>query len=559
MFLKKITLTNFKTYNKLEFNCNNKFNIIIGENNIGKSTLYDALLLWNLAYSKLIKKDKIGFYKKTNYNSMKINFSKFSIFRLLNSSDLFTYTELSAKIELTIKDSEANEYNLEIELNTPDIQNSYIRFTNIHKLDDFNRFADYCNDKNIKLLDAIKIRLTKPISSLLKQEPFLNKAQIRKKTYLGFSQEALRNKVLATIEDRKFEYLKTKLQNILGATYTIRFKNDNREDDEFISMTIQRGAEKEIDLLLVGSGVLHILEIFSTVKSEQNNIDNVNLLLLDEPDSHIHADIQSRLIDELKSEENLQTFLITHNDRLMQKANDGELFYICQDTKDTEVLNSLSLDDYEVVSQGLSNLFDIENEKPILLTEGKTDKKLIEMAWRKLHPAIEIPYNVISPGTDTINHDDMTASAEGVKKTLEYASTFIDKKIIGIFDNDSEGRRQYKGLKVSIFEPYVADDNVRKHLTKDIWGLCLPVPDFRSSFVTVDSIQDSHFVIEHYFTNEVLTEFNVKGNNILMSDVFRIQGNKNTFSTNINAKPMHAFSHFEVLFSKLNELLEINI
>ena len=46
MYLKKITLTNFKTYKKLEYNCNNKFNIIIGENNIGKSTLYDALLLY---------------------------------------------------------------------------------------------------------------------------------------------------------------------------------------------------------------------------------------------------------------------------------------------------------------------------------------------------------------------------------------------------------------------------------------------------------------------------------------------------------------------------------
>lgn len=559
MFLKKITLTNFKTYSKLEFNCNNKFNIIIGENNIGKSTLYDALLLWNLAYSRLIKKDKIGFYKKTNYNSMKINFSKFSIFRLLNSSDLFTYTELSAKIELTIQDSEDNEYNLEIELNTPDIENSYIRFTNIHKLDDFNRFADYCNDKNIKLHDAIKIRLTKPISSLLKQEPFLNKAQIRKKTYLGFSQEALRNKVLATIEDRKFEYLKTKLQNILDTTYTIRFKNDNRDDNEFISMTIQKENEKEIDLLLVGSGVLHILEIFSTLKSEQDNTDSVNLLLLDEPDSHIHADIQSKLIDELKSEENLQTFLITHNDRLMQKADDGELFYICQDAKDTEVLNSLSLDDYEVVSQGLSTLFDSQDEKPILLTEGKTDKRLIETAWNKLYPTIDIPYYVISPGTNSIVDNDKTANADSVRRTLEYASTFIDKKIVGLFDNDKEGREQFNGLKGNIFEPYQPDSDVRKHLEKDIWGLCLPVPDFRSIFITENSITQRYFVIEHYFTNEILDTHNMKGESILGTEVFVIQGDKNNFSTNINTETGNTFTHFQELFNKLNELLDIHV
>ncbi len=75
MFLKKIILTNFKTYKKLEFNCNNKFNIIIGENNIEKSTLYDALLLWNLAYLILRRDDGISgamIYTKQIFESIRI-------------------------------------------------------------------------------------------------------------------------------------------------------------------------------------------------------------------------------------------------------------------------------------------------------------------------------------------------------------------------------------------------------------------------------------------------------------------------------------------------------
>ena len=554
MFLKKITLMNFKTYTKLEFNCNNKFNIIIGENNIGKSTLYDALLLWNLAYLKLIKKDKKGFYKKTSSNSMKINFSQFSVFRLINTDDLFKFANITAIIELTICDDN-NEYDLAIELNTPDIKNSYIRFTNVDKLAEFERFAIHCNSENIKLHEAVKIKLTKPISSLLKQEPFCNRAQIRNKTYLGFSQNVLRNKILTTIENRKFEYLEEKLEHILGEPYTLRFKNDNRDDSEFILMTIQKRNNKETDLLLVGSGILHILEIFSTIKSEQMDTEGVNLLLLDEPDSHIHADIQSRLIDELKLEENLQTFLITHNDRLINKAEEGELFYICQDTLSSEVLNSLSLGNYELVSQGLSTLFNFDNDKPILLTEGKTDKKLIETAWEKLNPNLELPYNIISPGTNSLNDDDKSANADSVRRALEYVSTFLDKKIIGIFDNDREGREQFNGLKSAIFEPYNSAGNIRKHLEKDIWGFCLPTPEFRSNFITENSITQRYFVIEHYFSDEILDRFNMKGENILTTDVFEISGSKNNFSIDVNTEPQESFESFQILFEKIAELV----
>lgn len=323
MFLKKITLTNFKAYSSLVYSCNDNFNIIIGENNVGKSTLYDAMLLWKLAYTKLIQSNNKDFYKKTSYNSMNINFTQFLIFRLIDANDLFNNPKKPAYIELTIVDNDGNEYNLEIRLNTPEIKNSYVRFTNADKLEEFNRFSTYCKSSNIKLHDAIQIQLTKPITTVLKEEPFLNKAQIQKKTYLGFSLETLRNKILSTIDNRKFDYLESKLNDILGGHYKIKFKNSNRDDEEFINITIEKD-NKEVDLLLVGSGVLHVLEIFSTLYiCNKDNINTVSLLLLDEPDSHIHADIQAKLIDKLKLETNIQTFIITHNDRLIEKAEEG--------------------------------------------------------------------------------------------------------------------------------------------------------------------------------------------------------------------------------------------
>ena len=79
MYIKQIILNNFKSYENFEFNVNKKFNVIIGENNIGKTTIFDSILLWGMAYKLLITADGKTFYKKTQSNSMNINFNKLLI------------------------------------------------------------------------------------------------------------------------------------------------------------------------------------------------------------------------------------------------------------------------------------------------------------------------------------------------------------------------------------------------------------------------------------------------------------------------------------------------
>ncbi|MDM6940582.1 AAA family ATPase, partial [Klebsiella michiganensis] len=63
MHIAKIKFTNFKSFKDMSFECNDKFNIIVGENNIGKSTLFEGVSLWKYAYDNLIQeKNKNKFY-----------------------------------------------------------------------------------------------------------------------------------------------------------------------------------------------------------------------------------------------------------------------------------------------------------------------------------------------------------------------------------------------------------------------------------------------------------------------------------------------------------------
>ena len=507
MHVEKITLINFKAFKKVVFNCNSNFNIIIGENNIGKSTIFDSLLLWKLAYTKLIQSNKKDFYKKNDRNSMNLNFTQFQTFRLIDANDLFFNPKIHASIELSIKDNENNIYNLEIRLNTPEIKNSYIRFTNGHKEDEFKRFAEYCKGKNINLHNAIQIHLTKPISTVLKEEQFLNKAQIQKKTFLGFSLEVLRNKILATYENRKFDYLEEKLFKILNCEYKIKFKNLNKEDDEFIKITVEKD-NKETDILLVGSGILNILEIFSTIYNKKSDdLNNVNLLLLDEPDSHMHSDIQSKLIDELKEEVGTQTFLITHNDRLMNKANEGELFYIDKNTKEREILSSSSIEEYKIIKENLASyLSEIEHnlEKTLIVTEGKTDWKHFKSALSYFQENGEFENLDIN----FLEYEDDIQMGDSQLVTLlkELSKVPRDNKVIGIFDCDNNIGRKYKEVENQRFS-----DNV--------FGIAIPTPSFR----------DYHegICVEFLYIDDDLKKIDSYNRRIYLSEEFSIRGRLN--------------------------------
>ena len=56
MKVKSIQLKNFKGFENINIILNSKTNIIIGENNIGKSSLFEAILLWKKCFDNIIFK-----------------------------------------------------------------------------------------------------------------------------------------------------------------------------------------------------------------------------------------------------------------------------------------------------------------------------------------------------------------------------------------------------------------------------------------------------------------------------------------------------------------------
>lgn len=84
--------------------------------------------------------------------------------------------------------------------------------------------------------------------------------------------------------------------------------------------------------------------------------------------------------------------------------------------------------------------------KPVLLTEGTTDVDLLRTAWKKLYSNKPIPFEIESCDIGHPEDSSPKAGASQLKKVLE-ATTSREKILrIGLFDNDTEGRKCFDNL-----------------------------------------------------------------------------------------------------------------
>jgi len=191
-------------------------------------------------------------------------------------------------------------------------------------------------------------------------------------------------------------------------------------------------------------------------------------------------------------------------------------------------------------------------KRPLVITEGKTDVTILETAWKKLYPDKEMYFDCDSCGL-AIDINKRSGGVVTLRQTLENLRN-DDKPTIGLFDNDQGGNSEFNSLNKEIFPKHSPKYNLRKHITKNIWGMLLPVPSERELFVTRDDINQRYFVIEHYFPNEVLREHGMYGSKILGTEVFNIIGNKTKFAEEIQKLEAEKFKGFSIFFKEIDEI-----
>lgn len=591
MYISKIKIKNFKCFNDIEVEFDPNFNLIIGQNNSGKSTIFDALRLWQLAFQKFLK-DRTNNQQSSFYARQYLSFTIDNLsFLRIQDFKSFYKNPSNGEFEISLTVSNGT-----IEAVLP------IIFTSTTKDQVINfqllKSSDLRKDASKKLSEVLNIPSgsdfketflfthINPIFLLPNEEPLFAKGYVLNKLRESKANEIIRNllftisperkKIKKDPKNNKLIDIENNLKEILDLD-NISFSRRLEDEDSYIRIfSKNEHLNTEVEINQLGSGTINVLNILSVLAYGDYERFKLNALLLDEPDSHLHFNHQSRLYSHLKKvseDTNKQIFIITHNSTLISQF-DKVLFL----ENNKKKINTIPLDEYlenhlkkidenhynvmkelseakketNILNNQLNNLKNMNI--PLVYTEGPSDVKILENAFNKLYPKIERPFNLING-----------SCANHLKNIFENDSTFEKNKQIqiAIFDFDS-AYNQWNGLK-----KYILIENnpkkclTKKHNEKNAFLILLPVPNIKiiQNQVLINETEtfrhNSILEIEHLFSNnkkvkDWFYEEKAPGGSVLLfkGDKYKIEFSELT--NNFEAKD---FEHFIPLFEKICDLI----
>ncbi len=193
--------------------------------------------------------------------------------------------------------------------------------------------------------------------------------------------------------------------------------------DELTFKIFKKGTTDELNAGLISSGESELISlgIELLIFSKEVEADKENILFLDEPDVHLHPDLQVRLmyfLKDLVQENNFKILIATHSTAILgalESYNDTHLAFVTFDQKTIE-FNAVSAIYRKILpvfgAHPLSNVF---NEAPILLVEGEDDERVWQQVVRSSAGKIQIyPCSVES----ITNMNDFEKESQKIIQTI---------------------------------------------------------------------------------------------------------------------------------------------
>lgn len=370
--LTRICIKNFKGIKDTTVNCETDYNVFIGENNVGKTTIFEAIHLWKRCYDLNVKKKNDGFYA----SAKNILFKNLETIRVTHDRDIFPLdlpkNELECNITLTFK-IDNDSFDLGFIISKPtSIDDAYLQI-NYADGNEFTRFATkIASLPNHNVSNVISINESRPVANIIANEPKMTTAEIKDKIAKGKSHEVLRNKILSN---------EVKIADHIEAITGERPNFWSTDKKAYIEMKVN-----DKDILSFGSGFIQLVELFSSIEYSDSLI---KILLIDEPDAHIHVKTQRLLVSRLQSLTGYQLFIISHNERFVNETQDTKLFHIKNLNDNGNVISHIDPIIRPLLIEGLTGIVNELDEwrtaQKVILVEGSTDESMLNRLLEKYH------------------------------------------------------------------------------------------------------------------------------------------------------------------------------
>lgn len=445
---KNLKLSQIKGLNECKLLELGQMNIICGKNNSGKSTLLEAINdPEKRAHGTPISQDKIDSIYKNSLKSL----SSYSFGSGFSDHYKDSLNKTFEKSSIWYEDQQHKFLN---QLNTYFNSHPYLKrysqiLSNAYFVDVIkNEFYDYFSIKPETILVPSK-RILNLMSKIETGEKVLpSGAGVLNRLFFS------RNQPDATDLKNAYNNIRENFKEISnGYRFDIHMSNQN-----IVSLNFSKGNDKWISAQDSGLGLQDLLVILWFASTNTNNV-----LLIEEPESHMHPEMQRKLMEFLRRQTHKQFFITTHSNVFVNSAYTDKVFFtkfddaiVVQDaTSRAFVLNDLG---YSVTDNLVSDL--------VILVEGPTDVPVIEEFLIKMGIYSKFNVKIWPLGGDIMDQLDLSV----------FTSNY---KIIALIDKDpfsSSVRRKFtemceeNSIPVHKMERYSIENYFSLRALREVFG-----------------------------------------------------------------------------------------
>lgn len=383
----KLDLRNFKSVGEQVYEFT-QFDLLVGRNNSGKSTVLQALAIWQFCVDEFHRSKRSGSkgiqVVLPNFTALPV--PEFNLlwkdrtdrrWPLINGSKKQEYILIRIRVEWRRATDEVDSFGVDLRYHSP--QTIYAIPS-----DGWAKFRT-CE----QLGDLPKIAYVPPFSGLEPTEKWQDIAPIRQQIGKGQPGRVLRNLLLQVCPSttRGSDGRITKgytppadwqeLATVVERWFSVGIREPRYDSAKDVHITVEyRQNEKDYDIIAGGSGFHQTLTLLAFLYGYQPTT-----ILLDEPDAHLHVNLQREILDYFKrksAERSTQFLIATHAEEFVRGVDASQIVSLLSHVPKRiqsapAVLRAMA----EVSNEEIARLM---TSPYILYVEGESDERIMR-AW----------------------------------------------------------------------------------------------------------------------------------------------------------------------------------
>jgi AAA15 family ATPase/GTPase len=505
-----VEIENFKTFSqKIHIELSHPA-VIIGPNNSGKTSVIQALSLWDRGVKSWYEKkgEKKSTKERERYGA---GINRLNILEVPVAETRFFWNKTRVRQK---NDNIEMRINLGIEYKGKIIACPFI-FTHRDAEVIYSK-PDEEIKKNLELIQyasSLQFHLLYPMSGIETEETLFQDGWITTLLGQGQTAQVLRNICYKVALKNKNDW--DKITNLMDRLFLVTINRPEfLESRAKLVLTYKpRNMDTVLDISLAGRGLQQILLVLAYLYWHKNSI-----ILIDEPDAHLEILRQRQIYALLKSvaiENGSQVIIATHSEAILDDAVDTNLTLLLLDGS-ADSINDKKDVRYALKTYGIEHYYNAKVQPRILYIEGSTDVQILRglAAWlgheaeRVLNDKLN-SYYTRNTGPDD-NIENQLERAEGAfTHHLAHFNTlkkFVPElKGLALFDNDNNNRSDI--IEDNIATVYWKEYEIENYFIN---------PD-----VLIKFVEDRHRKSEQeLFMHENVKVFSQSLDEILLSKIF---------------------------------------